>query len=55
MITEAVPGGRITELNLDDEAGRTVWEADVFDESQVKHEVAIDAVSGEVTRNTTGR
>jgi len=46
-INDAVPG-RITELNLDSENGATVWEADVIDSDDVKHEVTIDAGTGEV-------
>ncbi len=48
----AVPNGTITELNLDSEQGTTVWEADVMDESNVKHSVQIDAASGEVLSNS---
>lgn len=47
-LLEAIPGGRITELNLDTERGRTVWEADVIDDSDKKHEVDLDASSGKV-------
>ena len=43
-----VPGGRVTELNLDGYRGRTVWEADVKDRSGVKHEVKLDAANGDV-------
>ncbi|SEG83100.1 Peptidase propeptide and YPEB domain-containing protein [Nonomuraea solani] len=50
-ILAAVPEGRITELNLDGEAGRTVWESDVVTSNGVKREVAIDAATGTVTRN----
>lgn len=46
-ITDAVPG-RITELNIDTEDGVTVWEADVIDADNVKHEVSIDAATGKV-------
>lgn len=52
-ILPAVPNGNITELNLDSEQGITVWEADVVDESNVKHSVQIDAASGAVLRNST--
>ena len=52
-ILSAVPNGNITELNLDSEQGATVWEADVVDESNVKHSVQIDAASGEVLSNST--
>jgi uncharacterized membrane protein YkoI len=46
-VTRAVPG-RITELDLDTHDGTTVWEADVIDSGNTKHEVRIDAESGEV-------
>ncbi|PQM48594.1 hypothetical protein C1Y40_01190 [Mycobacterium talmoniae] len=46
-VTQAVPG-RITELDLDTEDGVTVWEADVHDSGDAKHEVSIDAGSGDV-------
>ncbi|OBI61557.1 hypothetical protein A5667_10810 [Mycolicibacterium fortuitum] len=54
-ILAEVPNGTITELNLDSNNGTTVWEADVTDSSQAKHEVTIDAGSGQVLHNTTGR
>lgn len=54
-ILAEVPNGTITELNLDSNNGTTVWEADVADSSQTKHEVTIDAGSGQVLHNTTGR
>ena len=49
----AVPGGRITELELDSEHGKTVWEADVIDESGAKHSIQIDAGDGSVLRDST--
>ncbi|NJP87869.1 metallopeptidase [Nonomuraea sp. FMUSA5-5] len=52
-IAAAVPEGRITELNLDTEQGKTVWEADVLTPGGTKHEVAIDAATGTVTRNNS--
>lgn len=54
VLTE-VPDGTITELNLDGRNGTTVWEADVLDNSQAKHEVTVDAGSGQILQNTTGR
>ncbi|WP_286137560.1 PepSY domain-containing protein [Mycobacterium sp. IS-3022] len=54
-ILAEVANGTITELNLDGNNGKTVWEADVIDDSQAKHEVTIDAGSGQVLQNTTGR
>ncbi|WP_022887378.1 PepSY domain-containing protein [Glaciibacter superstes] len=49
----AVPGGRITELELDSEHGKTVWEADVIDKSGAKHSIQIDAGDGSVLRDST--
>jgi uncharacterized membrane protein YkoI len=50
-VTQALPG-RVTELNLDNHNGTTVWEADVSDSGNTKHEVSIDAASGDiVTKN----
>lgn len=47
----AVPNGAITELNLDDHRGTTVWEGDVR-AGDVKHEVKLNAASGAVvTKN----
>lgn len=54
LLTE-VPGGAVTELDLDSANGTTVWEADVIDESGTKHEVTVDAATGTVLANTTGR
>ncbi|MFC4377684.1 PepSY domain-containing protein [Nocardia halotolerans] len=54
-VLEEVPGGTITELNLDGDNGTTVWEADVIDSSRVKHEVTIDAESGEVVASRSER
>ncbi|NUT44062.1 MAG: PepSY domain-containing protein, partial [Thermoactinospora sp.] len=52
-IAAAVPEGRITELNLDTEKGKTVWEADVMTPDGTKHEVAVDAGTGTVTKNSS--
>ncbi len=49
-IEEEVSGGKITELNLDGEGNKTVWEADVMVDS-IKREVQIDAGSGAVLKN----
>lgn len=46
-ITKSVDG-RITELNLDDRDGTTVWEADVIDHANTLHEVSVDAATGSV-------
>jgi len=48
----AVPGGKITELNLDDHRGTTVWEGDVH-AGNVKHEVRLNAASGTIITNRT--
>ena len=47
----SVVAGQITEMDLDDESGLVVWEADVMDSSGVRHEVAIDAATGDVVKN----
>ncbi|MBE1564736.1 PepSY domain-containing protein [Nonomuraea africana] len=47
----AVPGGRITELSLDREGGKVVWEADVMAADGTKHEVKVDAKEGTVQKN----
>ena len=49
---DAVPEARITELGLDDEHGTTVWEGDLIDGDGAKHEVQIDAGSGDVITNS---
>lgn len=49
-ITKA-QAGRITELALDDENGRPVWEADVVDSAGAKHTVKIDSATGAVVAN----
>jgi hypothetical protein len=41
----------ITELNLGDSNGTTVWEAEVWDYYIVEHKVTINAASGEVIAN----
>ncbi|QYC40793.1 Peptidase propeptide and YPEB domain protein [Nonomuraea coxensis DSM 45129] len=53
-ITATVPEGRVTELDLDSKQGKPVWEADVVLPDGTKHEVAIDAVTGEATGPVTG-
>ncbi|WP_305093640.1 PepSY domain-containing protein [Prescottella sp. R16] len=47
-VRAAIPGAAITELNLDDHGGATVWEADVYTDPGIKHEVTVDAVTGQV-------
>ena len=51
LMIEAVPGGTVRDLSLDTDNGTTVWEGDVIDGSQVKHEVRIDAADGTLLRN----
>jgi uncharacterized membrane protein YkoI len=51
----AVPNAKkVSELDLDTYHGTTVWEADVQDRSNTKHEVKINAVTGTVVANETG-
>ncbi|MEV4080371.1 PepSY domain-containing protein [Nonomuraea fuscirosea] len=52
-ITAAVPEGRITELNLDTERGKTVWESDVITPNGTKRQLTIDATTGQPTQPTT--
>ena len=50
-ILAAVRDASITELNLGDSNGTTVWDADVWDYYIVEHKVTIDAASGELIAN----
>ncbi|PZF57314.1 metallopeptidase [Curtobacterium sp. MCSS17_008] len=50
-LTDTV-AGTVTELGLDDHAGKVVWEGDVVDGSGTKHSVRIDAGSGKVVTST---
>ncbi|MEU4577704.1 PepSY domain-containing protein [Nonomuraea sp. ATR24] len=52
-IAASVPQGRITELNLDSSNGKTVWESDVVTPNGTKHEVTVDAATGDVTKNSS--
>ncbi|MEV0584378.1 PepSY domain-containing protein [Nonomuraea sp. NPDC050310] len=47
-VAEAVPEGRITELNLDSDDGKPVWEADVVTADGAKREVKVNAKDGTV-------
>jgi uncharacterized membrane protein YkoI len=49
-IIATFPEGRITELNLDTRQGKTVWESDVVTPDGTKHDVAVDAATGTLTR-----
>jgi len=40
--------GTVTELALDEDGGRILWEGDVVDASGVTHSVRVDAASGDV-------
>lgn len=48
IVAGRYPAGRITELDLDDSDGRVVWEADVLAADGSKHEVEVDASTGEI-------
>jgi hypothetical protein len=50
-ILAAVRDASVTELNLGDSNGTTVWEADVWDYYIVEHKVTISAASGELIAN----
>jgi uncharacterized membrane protein YkoI len=50
-ILAAVRDASLTELNLGDSNGTTVWEADVWDSYIVEHKVTINAASGELIAN----
>jgi len=47
----AVPGGRVTAIELDEDQDRVVWQGDVLDAEGVRHDVRIDAVNGSVLLN----
>ncbi|MEU5865829.1 MULTISPECIES: PepSY domain-containing protein [unclassified Nonomuraea] len=49
-IAAAVPEGRVTELKLETENGKTVWKSDVMTPDGTKHEVMVDAATGELTK-----
>lgn len=44
----AVPGGRVTEIELGDLDDRVAWQGDVLDRNGVRHDVRIDAVNSSV-------
>ncbi|OLT12293.1 hypothetical protein BJF79_22550 [Actinomadura sp. CNU-125] len=46
----AVPGARITELNLDTYRGTVVWEGDVTGPDGAPHSLEVDAATGHVLR-----
>lgn len=47
----AVPGGKVTAIELDDYQSRVVWRGDVLADG-VRHDVRIDAVNGSVVLNS---
>ncbi|MFI7612915.1 PepSY domain-containing protein [Nonomuraea terrae] len=49
-VMATVPEGRITELSLDFEQNKAVWESDVVTPDGAAHDVAIDAATGAVIR-----
>ncbi len=50
-VLDAVPGGSLVELDLDEELGRPTWEGEVLSKEHLSHEVTIDAATGEVLQN----
>ncbi|MFI9632222.1 PepSY domain-containing protein [Nocardia sp. NPDC051929] len=44
----AVPGGRVTSIQLDTDQGVAVWEVELTTPAGVEHDVTIDADSGQV-------
>ncbi|MEU7857111.1 PepSY domain-containing protein [Nonomuraea sp. NPDC049141] len=53
-IATAVPGGRITELNLDSHQDKIVWEVDVVTSDGKKQNMTVDAIDGTVTKDREG-
>ncbi|MBT2227585.1 PepSY domain-containing protein [Nonomuraea sp. NEAU-A123] len=51
-IAKAVPGGRITELNLDSHRDKIVWEVDVVTSDGNKQNMMVDATDGTVTKDS---
>jgi len=49
-IALGVVPGRVTEIELDDEDGRTVWEIDVAGEDGWEYDIDVDATTGEVVK-----
>jgi hypothetical protein len=50
-VLAAVPNGSLTELNLGDSNGTTVWQAVAWDFYIVQHKVTINAASGDLIAN----
>lgn len=51
-IATAVPGGRITEMNLDSHRDKIVWEVDVVTSDGNKQNMTVDATDGTVTKDS---
>ncbi|MEU1721088.1 PepSY domain-containing protein [Actinomadura sp. ATCC 39365] len=49
-VAASVPEGHVAELKLDTENDKTVWQSDVMTPDGTKHEVMVDAATGEVTK-----
>ncbi|QPN60207.1 PepSY domain-containing protein [Synechococcus sp. CBW1002] len=47
--TEAVPGGRVIEIDLDREKGRVIWEA-LVESSTGRFEIYVDATTGQIVK-----
>jgi uncharacterized membrane protein YkoI len=51
-VLAAVPGGRITEINLDSHRDKIVWEVDVVPPNGPKQDMTVDATDGAVTKDS---
>ncbi|WP_433518592.1 PepSY domain-containing protein [Nonomuraea sp. CA-143628] len=51
-VLAAVPGGRITEINLDSHRDKIVWEVDVVPPNGSKQDMTVDATDGTVTKDS---
>ncbi|GAA3657991.1 hypothetical protein GCM10022224_021560 [Nonomuraea antimicrobica] len=51
-LVAAVPEGRIAELRLGTEHGKTVWEGELVTPDGTKHEATVDAATGEVVKGS---
>jgi len=51
---KAVPGGQVHTVEIADENGRSVWDADTVDAQGNPRDVDIDAETGQVMRNEPG-
>jgi uncharacterized membrane protein YkoI len=48
-----VPQGRVVDLDLDEDDGTVEWDVEIIAPAQAKHELTIDAVTGDVTKHET--